>query len=98
LSISTSYLPNDESVSITFSDSGQGIDPELFDKIFEPMWTDKSAGNGFGLAIVREIVREHGGEIESVPVSGSGACFRLTLPVFSQMPATIENEVFVGAD
>jgi len=98
LSISTSYLPNDESVSITFSDSGQGIDPELFDKIFEPMWTDKSSGNGFGLAIVRDIVREHGGEIEPVPVNGPGACFRFTLPVFSQMPATIEHEVFVGAD
>ena len=98
LSISTNYLPNDESVSITFSDSGQGIDPELFDKIFEPMWTDKSTGNGFGLAIVRDIVREHGGEIEPVPVNGPGASFRLTLPVFSQMPAAIENEVFVGAD
>ncbi|MDX6709226.1 MAG: two-component system, NtrC family, sensor kinase [Blastocatellia bacterium] len=98
LSISTSYLPNDASVSITFSDSGQGIDPELFDKIFEPMWTDKSAGNGFGLAIVRDIVREHGGEIEPVSVNGPGACFRFTLPVFSQLPATIENEVFVGAD
>ena len=98
LSISTSFRIDEDNITIMFSDSGKGIDPVLFDKIFEPMWTDKPGGNGFGLAIVRDIVREHGGEIEPLPVNGAGASFRLTLPVYVHSRQVAESEVLVAAN
>ena len=45
------------------------------------MWTTKTAGSGFGLAIAREIANEHGGKIEVVTDHRHGAAFRLIIPV-----------------
>jgi signal transduction histidine kinase len=45
------------------------------------MWTTKPTGSGFGLAIAREIMAEHGGALELGTSSTSGALFRLCLPL-----------------
>jgi two-component system, NtrC family, sensor kinase len=66
---------------LLFSDSGVGIQPSAIEHLFEPMWTTKAAGSGFGLAIANEIAIEHGGKIEIVTGQREGAAFRLTLPV-----------------
>ncbi len=50
-------------VSITVSDNGPGVAPELLPRLYEPYATTKDKGTGLGLAIVRRIVEEHGGEI-----------------------------------
>jgi signal transduction histidine kinase len=42
--------------------------------------TTKPNGNGLGLAISRNIVREHGGQIEALPEDRGGSLFRLLLP------------------
>src|SRR5690349_8067310 len=42
---------NSNAAVITISDTGTGIDPETIDHLFEPMWTTKASGSGFGLAI-----------------------------------------------
>ena len=68
-------------VELLFRDSGEGIPPSALDRVFEPMWTTKPTGSGFGLAIAREIMVEHGGQIEAVGGEGRGAAFRLTLPL-----------------
>jgi signal transduction histidine kinase len=68
-------------IELLFRDSGVGLAPGVLDHIFEPMWTTKPTGSGFGLAIAREIMVEHGGQIEAVKVEGHGAAFRLTLPL-----------------
>jgi len=66
---------------LVFRDSGTGIDPRTLDHLFEPMWTTKDSGSGFGLAIAHEIMVEHGGQIEAIGGQQQGAAFRLTLPL-----------------
>jgi signal transduction histidine kinase len=66
---------------IVIRDSGVGIAPEAAEYLFEPMWTSKPSGGGFGLAIAREIMSDHGGEITLVEGVAQGAAFRLTLPL-----------------
>jgi signal transduction histidine kinase len=66
---------------VLISDTGIGIDPETLDHLFEPMWTTKESGSGFGLAIAHQIITEHGGQIEVMTGTGQGTTFRLTLPL-----------------
>lgn len=68
-------------VEAIFKDSGPGIPHEDAQHLFEPMWTTKPSGSGFGLAIARETITEHGGEIEVLVDQSEGAAFRLKLPI-----------------
>jgi len=71
-----------ESITLTVSDSGEGIPNENIDKIFEPFFTTKppDKGTGLGLYVSREIVKRLGGSINVQSAPGKGACFMLTLP------------------
>lgn len=74
----------DGRVRIRIRDSGPGIPADLRDKIWTPFFTTKAQGTGLGLAFVREIIEDHGGEITlaaSSPPEGtaSGACFCISL-------------------
>jgi len=71
-------LASDSSVTVEVRDEGQGV--EDVDRIFEPHYTTKVKGTGLGLAIARQIVTEHGGEIEAQSVVGRGTCVRIRLP------------------
>jgi signal transduction histidine kinase len=94
----TNYLPEDGLVEVRFVDSGIGIPADARDHLFEPMWTTKKSGSGLGLAIAREIVVEHGGEIECVHEVKSGAEFRVLLPaVVSLLRVSGFNEVSLDA-
>ena len=64
-------------------DQGCGIPPEQLDGIFEPFFTTKESGTGLGLALVHQMVVEHGGEITVDSVPGHGTCFRVRLPAAS---------------
>lgn len=70
---------------ITVTDNGIGFDDQYLPKIFEPferLWgRDDYPGTGVGLALCREIVRRHGGEIDAHGRPGQGAEFVITLPV-----------------
>jgi signal transduction histidine kinase len=81
----TNYLAAESLVEVRFIDSGVGIAPDAKDHLFEPMWTTKSSGSGLGLAIAREIVVEHGGEIECVANVARGAEFRVVLPAITSL-------------
>ncbi len=78
LSISTAT--EDGSVTVVIADTGPGLDPEIADKVFQPLATTKHAGMGLGLSICRSIVEAHGGRIEARPTDW-GAAFAFTLPV-----------------
>jgi signal transduction histidine kinase len=80
LEISTRLDRDGRVVELTFRDTGVGIDSCALESIFEPMWTTKPSGSGFGLAIAREIVTEHGGQIEAVCEQRQGSTFVVRLP------------------
>jgi two-component system sensor histidine kinase FlrB len=67
---------------IDVKDSGIGIPADKLDHIFEPFFTTKDfgQGSGLGLAVSKEIVRQHGGQIQVVSVPGEGTCFTVVLP------------------
>jgi signal transduction histidine kinase len=53
----------DARVLLRVSDEGPGIDPEVFDQVFEPFARGSGGGAGLGLTIVRHLVEAHGGEV-----------------------------------
>jgi signal transduction histidine kinase len=67
---------------IRVTDSGQGIDPEVFPKLFTKFTTKSSSGTGLGLFISKSIIETHGGRIWAENNSdGIGATFSFTLPI-----------------
>jgi len=63
------------------SDTGPGIPPEYRQSIFEPFFTrGKRAGNGMGLAIAKQIVEAHNGQIELEASGDTGSTFCIRLP------------------
>ncbi len=65
-------------------DDGAGIEQERIDRIFDKLETDPDpslAGFGLGLAIAKQIVEAHGGEISVESQHGQGATFRFTVPL-----------------
>jgi signal transduction histidine kinase len=72
-------LISDDSVQIRVRDNGPGIPEIERERIFEPRFTTKSQGTGMGLAMVRAIVRQYGGDVNLVSVDGAGACFEIVL-------------------
>jgi nitrogen fixation/metabolism regulation signal transduction histidine kinase len=64
---------------IQVSDTGEGILPEVLDKIFVPFFTTKTAGSGIGLSISRQIVNLHGGTISVQSESEKGSIFTIRL-------------------
>ncbi|HLO24769.1 MAG TPA: ATP-binding protein, partial [Geobacteraceae bacterium] len=85
LSVTASLVPGGEgggsSVEVTFSDTGEGMEPAVLARIFEPFYTTKEGGTGLGLAITQRIVESHGGKIEVESEKGKGTMFKVKLPV-----------------
>jgi two-component system NtrC family sensor kinase len=71
----------DRTVELSVSDSGPGIAPEHLPKIFDPFFSTKARGNGLGLALVQQMVAEHGGRIDVESPPGGGTTFRIVLPL-----------------
>jgi signal transduction histidine kinase len=67
-------------VDITVSDTGAGLDPSEFERIFEPFHTTKSKGTGLGLAVCKSIVLAHGGTMSVESAPAQGATFTVRLP------------------
>jgi two-component system, OmpR family, phosphate regulon sensor histidine kinase PhoR len=88
------YTPNGEvvigaqriaesaSVECRVSDNGAGIPADRLDKVFDKLETDpdKKSGMGLGLAIVRQFVEAHGGQVTVASEPGQGSTFRFTIP------------------
>ncbi len=69
---------------VSIADRGAGVPPDAGDRLFQPFYTTKKAGGmGLGLAISRDIVRRHGGEIGLAPREGGGTVAWVTLPLAS---------------
>jgi len=81
-SISISARRARGALEISVSDTGEGMDPEMLPKIFNPFFTTKSAlkGYGLGLFIVHKIIEEHGGMIDVTSYPERGTKFLIRLP------------------
>jgi two-component system, NtrC family, nitrogen regulation sensor histidine kinase NtrY len=62
------------------ADTGQGIEPGDFRRLFEPYFSRRDSGTGLGLAIVQRIIMEHGGHIRAERNTPRGAKFVIELP------------------
>jgi signal transduction histidine kinase len=69
-----------DSVLVAVRDSGPGLPPESFDRLFQAFHTTKADGMGMGLSICRSIVEAHGGRVWATANAPRGAIFQFTLP------------------
>ena len=66
---------------ISVEDTGEGIPEEVKSKLFTPLFTTKSKGQGFGLAVVKRLVEAQGGKINFESKQGKGTTFTIQLPL-----------------
>lgn len=74
----------DGAVCLEISDNGPGMPPEIAARIFEPSFSTKDEGGGFGLAITRQTVEVHGGRITVTSVPHQETTFTVLLPIRKQ--------------
>jgi len=74
-----------DSVQITVTDTGSGMDEETREAIFTPFFTKKARGIGLGLAVTKRIVEAHHGTIEVVSAPSAGTSFTITVPAVPAM-------------
>ncbi|HJS17481.1 MAG TPA: response regulator [Anaerolineales bacterium] len=70
-----------DGVEVIFEDNGHGIPEDRRESIFEPFFSTKEGGTGLGLTVSYNIVTAHGGTLDLIEGHGTGACFRLLLPM-----------------
>jgi len=68
-------------LEITFTDTGRGMQKDIFEKIWTPLFTTKAKGMGLGLPICKRIVEAHGGDISVESIVGKGTTFTVTIPI-----------------
>jgi PAS domain S-box-containing protein len=74
-------FPRENTVIIAVSDAGNGIPEEVRERIFKPLFTTKSKGQGFGLAVVKKLAEALGGSVSFETKVGRGTTFIVELPL-----------------
>ena len=82
-SVKVSTEKSNDLVKIRITDNGTGIPQKVLDKIYQPFFTTKPAGQGtgLGLSLSYDIIKAHGGELTVESKEGEGAEFVISLPV-----------------
>ncbi|MCK7505102.1 MAG: ATP-binding protein [Desulfobacterales bacterium] len=80
--------------ALTVQDTGVGMDTKTVAKIFDPFFTtkQKDKGTGLGLAMVYNIVQQHGGFIDVYSVMGLGSTFNIYLPALQGAESAVSTE------
>ena len=84
-------IESEDWIEVVVSDQGKGIDPNMFDSIFDPFVSGQAKGTGLGLAIVGRIVDAHGGRVDLLNGISGGARAVVMLPVMGNQ-AEMEAE------
>ncbi len=73
----------DNTVNVSFLDSGRGIPPDLIEKIFDPFFVvkDEERGMGLGLCISHDIIKKHGGTLTVRNQNRKSTVFQIALPI-----------------
>jgi signal transduction histidine kinase len=81
--VSVSTKKTDNKIVVRFNDNGVGIPEKIRDKIFQPFFTSKPAGEGtgLGLSLSYDIIKAHGGELLIDSKPNEGAEFIVELPL-----------------
>ena len=79
LIINAQLEKNELQLSVT--DTGKGISKENLEKIFEPLFTTRARGIGLGLAVCKNLIEIHNGNLEVESTEGKGSTFTISLPV-----------------
>lgn len=74
-------MPDQSAIELAVEDNGPGISQEDINFIFDPFFSRNPNGFGLGLSITHNIIEEHNGKIVVESEAGSGACFKIYLPV-----------------
>ncbi len=79
-------------LKLSVRDTGDGINPDAQDQIFEPYFTtkEKGEGTGLGLAVVQGIIKSHNGAVTVESTVGQGSTFNVYLPIIQRNVATDE--------
>jgi signal transduction histidine kinase len=86
--LSISSRREDDVVVTEVRDQGQGIPPEIQEKLFELYFTTKKGGSGIGLAQTYQVMQWHYGSVDFESAPGQGTTFRLRIPLSSSRPDT----------
>jgi signal transduction histidine kinase len=78
--LSTRVWREADHVNLAVEDDGPGVAPDVASRIFDPLVTTKPTGMGLGLALSREVVRAHGGDIAVSRAPAGGARFSFWIP------------------
>ncbi len=77
-----SFTRDEQTVAVSFTDNGVGMDEETQKHIFEPFFTTKGEkGTGLGMSIIYGIMKRHGGDIEIQSEVGKGSTVTVILPL-----------------
>ena len=68
-------------IEIDVEDTGIGIPSDVLPKLFDPFFSTKEGGNGLGLALTQQIIRDHGGDLRVDSAVGRGTTFTVSVPV-----------------
>ena len=93
--VGVGHDPEAAVVFIEVEDDGPGIASEHIEHVFDPGFTTKKQGNGYGLSIARRIVHAHRGELRVKSRVGHGSVFRLDVPVNAEVdigPESLERD------
>ncbi len=88
----------ENSIVVSFEDTGKGMSEDVVKRIFEPFFTTKGVGEGtgLGLSISYGIIKEHGGNIGVSSVAGRGTTFTVEIPITTE--ALLANKKAPGPD
>lgn len=87
LTIQIKIIEENQFVEVIIKDTGVGIKPDILKMIFEPLFSTKKNGIGFGMSICKQIINKHNGVLDAISEINKGTDMIVRLPIY------FENEM-----